>query len=134
MQMRARSKAKCLRAIDGDTLLVELTCPCCKIVSQQRVRLARLDAPELKGPNRHAAQAAKHYLAAIVDGQEIEVMVVRAWPDKYGRVLAEVYHGGQCLTDVMVSAAGCEYYSPNGLAMRRGIDLHQAMQRDGAIK
>ncbi len=112
MQMRSRTIAACLRVIDGDTILCNLTCPCCKIISQQRVRLARIQAPELKSDNHAQALAAKKYLAAFIQGQMIEVLVTRAWPDRYGRVLGEVYYRNQNMSDIMLEAKHAVEWHP----------------------
>lgn len=100
--MRLLTDAKCLRVIDGDTILVMMVCPCCRICSQQRVRLARLDAPELKGPQACQGLTAKLALAAMIEGRDVKLGVKKTWPDKYGRVIAEVYHDGVNVTDRMV--------------------------------
>lgn len=112
MQARLLSLAECIRVIDGDTILARLTCPCCKITSEQRVRIARIDAPELKGPHRAAALAAKRHLAAAIEGKTISVAVRKAWPDRYGRVIAEVYLGSICMAEYMISAGHASYYAP----------------------
>lgn len=104
MQSRIRTECKILRAVDGDTLLVRMICPCCLIESQQRVRLGRIDAPELAGRRRAAAIAARDYLGSLCHGQVGEIAVRKSWPDRYGRVLAEVYVDGRNLSDAMLSA------------------------------
>lgn len=110
MQARLRTTARLLRVIDGDTLLVRLICPCCRIESEQRVRLARIDAPELNGRNVGAAIAARDCLVAATVGGELEVCVTRAWPDRYGRVLAEVVCRSQNLSDWMIQQGHAKIY------------------------
>lgn len=104
MQARLLSEGRVLRAIDGDTLLCRIICPCCKVESEQRVRLARIDAPELRGPEHTAAALAKRYLAAQVAQGRAQFAVRRAWPDRYGRVIAEVIVDGRNMSDAMLEA------------------------------
>lgn len=92
-----------------------MTCPCCKIISEQRVRLADIDAEELNGSHTAAAQAAKQYLAGIIEGKAIELQVVRAWPDKYGRVLARVYYRGEDIGIRMMAAGHAKVYHSRGV-------------------
>lgn len=103
MQARLRTDGKCLRVIDGDTLLCRIICPCCRVESEQRVRLSRIDAPELKGSDRAKGLLSKKRLAETVEGMAIKVSVTRAWPDRYGRVLAEVEVAGINLSDMMLA-------------------------------
>lgn len=128
MQATFKTVAACLRVIDGDTILVRMVCPCCRIVSEQRVRLARLDAPELKGENMAAGMDSKEYLRSRIEGKAIEIRPTRSWPDKYGRVLAEVYYQGQCLTEEMVSRGHGRYH----YTWKKGEKKHQEGPNEGA--
>jgi endonuclease YncB( thermonuclease family) len=70
---------RCL-AIDGDTL----------VCNRQKVRLLNVDAAELSEPG---GAAAKRRLQALVRGR---VVTLKPYgPDRYGRLLAEVYVGGR---------------------------------------
>ncbi|HEX6266583.1 MAG TPA: thermonuclease family protein [Burkholderiales bacterium] len=70
---------RCL-AIDGDTL----------VCNRQKVRLLNVDAAELSEPG---GAAAKRRLQALVRGR---VVTLKPYgPDRYGRLLAEVYVDGR---------------------------------------
>lgn len=103
MRARLLSDGQCLRVIDGDTILAMMMCPCCNVQSKQRIRLARIDAPELKGPDRAAAERSKAILAAACQGAALKLGVNRSWPDKYGRVIAEVIVNGVNMSDMMLA-------------------------------
>lgn len=134
MRMRAPTPATLVRVVDGDTLVLQLACPCCLTVTQQRVRLARIDAPELNSVHDAAARRAQCQLAAIVDRGPITVSVTRTHPDKYGRLLAEVIVNGVSVSDTMVATGHAQYWDgkistkpwpipikvtpPNGLVLR----------------
>ena len=83
-----------LRVIDGDTLLVEIRIWFGQTVIEH-VRIAGIDAPEMKGrcPSEiEAARAARQYLAGLVSGGAVELRDVRR--EKYGRALAKVTADG----------------------------------------
>ena len=103
-QMRARSCATLVRVVDGDTVILRMVCPCCRIGSEQRVRLARIDAPELDEKENDRAVQSWAALSALLRDAWIEVYVCRAWPDLYGRVIAEVYANGVCVSDTMLAS------------------------------
>lgn len=67
---------------DGDTVRVQSG------DREYRVRLHGIDAPELKQPH---GQAARDFLAARIDGKEVEVQVQAR--DRYGRYVAKVFYG-----------------------------------------
>ena len=70
------------RCHDGDT---------CQTSSGETIRLACIDAPELKGPPEASplAAASRDYLHELVVGQE--VFIRRIEQDRYGRAIAEIY-------------------------------------------
>ena len=70
---------RCL-AIDGDTL----------VCNRQKVRLANVDAPELKAAG---GRAAKRRLQALVEGREVALR--KHGQDRYGRLLAEAFVDGR---------------------------------------
>jgi len=118
MKARMLSEAKCLRVIDGDTILVDMRCPCCQVWSQQRVRLARIDAPELNGPRRHEAETARAWLRDQIHGKPIQLGVSRAWPDRYGRVLAEVMIDGRNMSNELIQAGLARPYNTDRVPQR----------------
>jgi len=90
-------------AVDGDTLR------CSNIADANgRVRLARIDAPEMREPD---GSAAKEALAALISGREVRCEHVDATPrtpgfqdrDRFGRVVARCYVDGKDLGEAMIS-------------------------------
>ena len=67
-------------AIDGDTL----------VCNRQKVRLANVDAPELKAAG---GRNAKRRLQALVEGRD--VVLKKYGQDRYGRLLAEAFVDGR---------------------------------------
>ena len=67
---------------DGDT---------CTTLYNERIRLACIDTPELKGKNADPFKAnkAKRFLNDLIANEEVEIR--RITKDKYGRTVAELF-------------------------------------------
>lgn len=104
-------RAQVLRVVDGDTLHARVTVWPGHVV-ETRVRLAGVDAPELRGRCRaEKAQAisARRALMAQIDGRDVVLVHVRA--DKYfGRVVAEVQADGRNVGAALVAAGHARPY------------------------
>ena len=84
---------KVVKVYDGDTITVVGSIDSKKYLFS--VRLAGIDAPEIKGKTpqeREQAQAAKHALSQHIFGKVIELKNIKN--EKYGRVLSEVWYKG----------------------------------------
>ena len=111
-------KAKIVRVIDGDTVdaLVDLGF---ETHVHRRLRLFGIDAPEIRGPSREHGEAAKEYLASLVDQCEVLVSTTRDKREKYGRYLAKIYvpdKEGLLLLDVcaaLVYEGHAKYFDPH---------------------
>lgn len=67
---------------DGDT---------CTTFDNERIRLACIDTPELKGKNADtfAANKAKRFINDLIANEEVQIR--RITKDKYGRTVAELF-------------------------------------------
>ena len=97
------------RVVDGDTLEVTLDLGF-STFRKEKVRLARINAPEMKtaeGP------VSKSHLSELLDGKVLTVQTKRDERDRYGRYIAEVWVEGVNVNDRMVadSAAVFKDYS-----------------------
>lgn len=96
-------QANVLRIIDGDTLQVSIDLGF-SITRVETVRLAKLNAPELRGESHFAGMAAMSWLSARVPpGSTVMLQTVKE-NDKYGRYLALLFVGAECINDSMVAA------------------------------
>ncbi len=103
--------ARILRVIDGDTLLVEVRIWFGQTVVEH-VRIAGIDAPEMKGrcPREiEAARAARQYLAGLVGGGAVELRGVTR--ERYGRALAKVTAEGIDVPARMIEAGHARPYA-----------------------
>lgn len=106
-------KAKLLRWVDGDTLLVEIDLGFyCK--KEERIRLARINAPELKSKIAFQRRKAKH---ATMVGKKfcpvnsiVKVQTQKSSRDMYARYLAEVYYGNKNISDYLLEKKVVKVY------------------------
>ena len=86
---------------DGDT---------CTTSAGEKVRLACIDTPELKGnraqPER--ARAARDHLRGIVEGRSVSLR--RITVDRYGRTVGELFVDGMNVQQAMVASRHAEIF------------------------
>ncbi len=84
-----RYRGTAVRAIDGDTLLVNLALGL-RVTITVELRLARIDAPEVVGVNRAAGEVARDALWPIVQGKTLYIETFRD-RRSFTRYIAEVW-------------------------------------------
>lgn len=84
--------AEFIRAINGDTIIVAYWDAEDFCSNPDRVRLAGVDAPELHPHAQPGAEAARLHLQSLCTPPTICVIPTRAWPDRYGRLIARIYN------------------------------------------
>jgi micrococcal nuclease len=89
-------KAKVLKIVDGDT--VDLDCDMGMYIhSTQRIRLASINAPEVRGVEREAGREAKAFLPL-----GSECIVYTDETGKFGRWIGTIFVGAMNVNDEMV--------------------------------
>ncbi len=106
-------KAKLLSWIDGDTLLVEIDLGF-YVTRQERIRLARINAPEMNSPIPFQIKKAKHARVVWkwfcpVDSL-VTVQTQKSKRDMYARYIAEVFYDGKNLSDYLLDAGVVEKF------------------------
>lgn len=84
-------RARVISVYDGDTLRVDIDLGLSTWVKNEKLRLARIDAPELRGEEREHGLAARDFLISKVLNQEIILETIKDRKGKYGRYLAELW-------------------------------------------
>lgn len=102
-------KCKVADIVDGDTIHVVFRLD--NEFVKYRVRLARINCPEIRTKNKHEKERglqAKAYLTDLIDKK---IVTLRCFPfDKYGRLLADVYYNNKCVNDELVDNRLAIYY------------------------
>jgi len=98
---------------DGDTCRVDIDLGLGIWVRNEKIRLVRINAPEMTGADKARGTAARDFLRALIDGQEIIIESIKDQRGKYGRYLAEIWilQNG-CWTninDLLVEAGYADY-------------------------
>ena len=102
-------KARCIRVIDGDTAELDIDAGLYVHV-HETCRLFGLNAPEMKLDTRPAGEAAKAYLASLIDGAELIVQTLHDKRCKYGRFLVVIWKDGVNVNEAMVQAGHAVLY------------------------
>ena len=87
---------------DGDT---------CTSIQGEKIRLACIDTPELKGEKADPvpAKEARDYLNSLVAGRDVDIM--RITKDRYFRTVAELSINGINIQQIMVKKGYAKIYS-----------------------
>jgi micrococcal nuclease len=83
-------KAAVIDVIDGDTVKVDIDLGFGIWLRDQSIRLAKINAPELKGDTFKAAQESKEFLKKLVLNKWVQIKTEKDSKEKYGRWLATI--------------------------------------------
>ncbi len=75
---------------DGDTCTVDIDLGLGTWIKGEKLRLYRINTPELRKEEREAGLKSRDFLRGLIDGKEIIVQTVKDKKGKYGRYLAEI--------------------------------------------
>ena len=98
---------------DGDTCRVDIDLGLSICLRNEKLRLMRINAPEMTGPDKPRGEAARDFLRGLIDGREIIIETVKDQRGKYGRYLAEIWIGQDGVwsnvNDALVAAGHAVY-------------------------
>ena len=105
-------KAKVIRWLDGDTLEVSIDLGF-YVHKEEKIRLARVNAPELHGEVPYRIRKAKsaRFKARkfCPEGAEVILRTTKAGRDRYARYIAEVLYKGENLSDYLVKIGAARH-------------------------
>ena len=116
---------KIIRIVDGDTLIIDYN------GVEERVRLIGVDTPESVHPdatkNSEFGKIASDFSKKYLDGKEVSLELDVQERDKYGRILAYMYVGGQMYNKILLQEgmAKVATYPPNV----RYVDDFKALEK-----
>lgn len=84
-------KAFVTSVYDGDTCTVDIDLGLHTWVRGEKIRLIRIDAPEIRGKSRNKGLASRDYLREIILDKEIIIGTFKDKKGKYGRYLGEIW-------------------------------------------
>jgi len=84
-------RAVVLSVYDGDTCRVDIDLGLKIWIHNEKLRLSRINAPELRGDEKAEGLRARDFLRELIDGKEIFIETKKDRKGKYGRYLAEIW-------------------------------------------
>lgn len=115
-------QAEVIKVIDGDTIDVRVDLGF-SVFKEVRLRLARINAPELKGAEKQAGLASRRVLSdmLLTDNAQARVYIkTEQETDKYGRYIADVYlKDGLCVNERLVELGYAVYATYNQIQADR---------------
>ncbi|GAB4372205.1 MAG: hypothetical protein Kow0042_15410 [Calditrichia bacterium] len=106
--------ANVIDVYDGDTIRVDVDLGMKTWVKNERIRLARINAPELRGEEREKGLISRDFLRSQILNKEVMLETFKDKEGKYGRYLAEVWveSNGEWINvnDMMVSEGMAVYH------------------------
>ena len=94
---------------DGDTLTVDIDLGLHVWIRGEKLRLHRVNAPELRGEERPRGLVSRDWLRERVLDKSVVIETIRDKKGKYGRYLAEIWLGDENINDVLVNEGMAEY-------------------------
>lgn len=76
---------------DGDTITVDIDLGLNTWIRGEKLRLHRINAPELRGIEREQGLLSRDFLRSQIDGKEVFIQTIKDKRGKYGRYIAEIW-------------------------------------------
>ena len=106
-----RYSAYVTNVYDGDTITADIDLGFGVLLTKQKLRLADIRAPEIRGENREAGLVTRDALRSRIDCQWITIETDNYAKGKYGRWLVNVYIGDECLNEWLVTSGHATRWS-----------------------
>ncbi len=99
---------------DGDTCTVDIDLGLGVWVRGEKLRLNRINAPELTGTDAPKGKLSRDHLKSLVEGKDVLLQTIKDRREKYGRYLAEIWlalpnAAPTNVNDAMVAAGHARY-------------------------
>ena len=100
---------------DGDTCTADIDLGLDVWKKSEKIRLNRINTPELRGDEREAGLVSRDRLRELVQGKEVIIQTVKDRREKYGRYLGEIWLMDETgkfnnINDQLVAEGLAEYY------------------------
>lgn len=91
------------KVYDGDTITVDLDLGFDIVLKNQKLRLARINAPEVRGEQRPAGLKSRDSLRDRIGNKWIVVKTMKDKKGKYGRWIADIFLDSECINDWLLT-------------------------------
>ena len=103
-------KALVVGVYDGDTITVDIDLGMSTWKKNVKMRLARIDTPELRGDEREDGLRVRDYVRSMILDKHVTIKTIKDATGKYGRYIAEVVVNGENLNDHLIEQGMAEEY------------------------
>lgn len=104
-------RAKVTAVYDGDTLTADIDLGFSVVLRDQTVRLARINAPEMRGAGAEMGVKSRDALRSQVLGKTVVLRTIKDSREKYGRWLGEVWVNDKCVNDWLLAEGLANKYT-----------------------
>lgn len=109
-------RARVTAVYDGDTCTVDIDLGLSTWIRGEKVRLNRINAPEMRGADKPKGEKARDFLRGLVLDKDVLLQTIKDEREKYGRYLGELWlvpASGPAtnVNDAMVAAGHGRYQS-----------------------
>lgn len=98
------------RVYDGDTVTVDIDLGFDVVLRNQKIRLVRINAPEVRGVQRPEGLKSRDALRAKIGNRWIRIKTEKDKKGKYGRWLGEIWLEEECVNDWLLKEGYAEEY------------------------
>ena len=105
-----RYRALVTRVYDGDTVTADIDLGFGVLLTKQKLRLSRVLAPEIRGPQRNLGLITRDALREKIDKKWVTIETDGFSKGKYGRWLVTVYVDGACINDWLIQSGLASLY------------------------
>ena len=95
-------KALVVGVYDGDTITVDIDLGMSTWKKNVKLRLARVDTPEIRGEEREQGLQVRDYVRDLILNREVTIKTFKDATGKYGRYIAEVVVDGLNVNDHLI--------------------------------
>ena len=103
-------KAFVRKVYDGDTVTVDIDLGFDVVLKNQKIRLVRINAPEVRGKERPEGLKSRDALRAKIGNRWIKIKTQKDKKGKYGRWLGEIWLEDLCVNDWLISEGLASVY------------------------
>ncbi len=98
------------KVYDGDTITVDIDLGFDVLLKGQKIRLVRINAPEVRGEERPEGLRSRDALRAKIGNKWIKIKTQKDKKGKYGRWLGEIWLEKECVNDWLISEGYASVY------------------------
>lgn len=88
---------------DGDTITVDIDLGFGIKITDQKIRLFGINAPELKGKTKSEGIKSRDKLTELILNKQVKIETIKDKKEKYGRLLGKIWLDQTLVNDVMIT-------------------------------